>query len=51
LYRIFLTISFVGRWAHESGRKDVIEMLKKLEVSETRTDAGGKTPLDVSKVR
>lgn len=33
-------------WAHENGRTKIIEMLKKLDVSESRTDANGRTPLD-----
>lgn len=33
-------------WAHEYKRPSIIEMLKILEVSESRTDANGKTPLD-----
>lgn len=33
-------------WAHEHGRTKMIEMLKKLDVSEERTDANGRTPLD-----
>jgi dolichyl-diphosphooligosaccharide--protein glycosyltransferase len=38
-------------WAHENGRTKIIEMLKKLQVSEKRTDADGISPLDVSKVK
>jgi dolichyl-diphosphooligosaccharide---protein glycosyltransferase len=33
-------------WAHEHGRTNMIKVLKALGVSETRTDAKGKTPLD-----
>lgn len=33
-------------WAHELRRQEIIDMMKKLNVSETRTDANGKTPLD-----
>jgi dolichyl-diphosphooligosaccharide---protein glycosyltransferase len=33
-------------WAHEHGRTDMIKVLKALGVSETRTDANGRTPLD-----
>jgi dolichyl-diphosphooligosaccharide---protein glycosyltransferase len=36
-------------WAHELGRKRIIKMLKILEVSETRSDASGKTPLELTK--
>lgn len=34
-------------WAHEYKRPAMIDMLRKLKVSETRTDQSGKTPLDV----
>lgn len=37
-------------WAHEYGRTTIIEMLKRLGVSEDRKDAKGITPLDVSKM-
>lgn len=33
-------------WAHEFRRPKIIKMLKALQVSETRTDANGRTPLD-----
>lgn len=36
-------------WAHEFGRTKIIELLKRLGVSETRKDGNGLTPLDVSK--
>jgi dolichyl-diphosphooligosaccharide--protein glycosyltransferase len=35
-------------WAHEYGRKEIIQMLKEKGVSETRKDEKGLTPLDVS---
>ena len=34
-------------WAHEYKRTSIIEILRKLKVSEKRTDANGKTPLDL----
>ena len=34
-------------WAHEYKRTKFIEILRKLKVSEKRTDANGKTPLDL----
>jgi dolichyl-diphosphooligosaccharide---protein glycosyltransferase len=37
-------------WAHEYGRKKIVRLFKMLGVSETRTDANGKTPLDSSKI-
>lgn len=36
-------------WAHENGRTEIIEILKKLGVSEERTDEKGLRPLDISK--
>ena len=38
-------------WAHEKGNEKVITLLKKLKVSETRTDEKGLTPLDISALR
>ena len=35
-------------WAHEHGRTKMITLMKKLGVSETRKDAKGLTPLDIS---
>jgi len=35
-------------WAHEFKRPKIIKMLKALQVSETRTDANGQTPLATS---
>ena len=35
-------------WAHEFKRPKIIKMLKTLQVSETRTDANGQTPLATS---
>jgi dolichyl-diphosphooligosaccharide---protein glycosyltransferase len=37
-------------WAHEKGNKRMVELLKKLKVSETRTDEKGITPLSISKI-
>lgn len=34
-------------WAHEYKRTGIIEILRKLKVSEKRTDKNGKTPLDL----
>jgi dolichyl-diphosphooligosaccharide---protein glycosyltransferase len=34
-------------WAHEYKRTGIIETLRKLKVSEKRTDQNGKTPLDL----
>jgi dolichyl-diphosphooligosaccharide--protein glycosyltransferase len=34
-------------WAHEYKRAGFIEILRKLKVSESRTDQNGKTPLDI----
>lgn len=36
-------------WAHEHGHKNIVELLKRLGVSENEKDANGQTPLDVSK--
>lgn len=33
-------------WAHEYKRTGIIEVLRKMKVSEKRTDQNGKTPLD-----
>lgn len=38
-------------WAHEFGRSEMVDMLKKYGVSEKRTDEEGLTPLDVSKLK
>uniref|UniRef100_A0A7S3PAI1 dolichyl-diphosphooligosaccharide--protein glycotransferase n=1 Tax=Amphora coffeiformis TaxID=265554 RepID=A0A7S3PAI1_9STRA len=37
-------------WAHEFGRAEMVEVLKKFGASEARKDAKGLTPLDVSKL-
>jgi dolichyl-diphosphooligosaccharide---protein glycosyltransferase len=37
-------------WAHEYGRKQIVQMLKAVGVSEIRKDANGNTPLDQSKL-
>jgi dolichyl-diphosphooligosaccharide---protein glycosyltransferase len=37
-------------WAHEYGRKQIVQMLKALGVSEIRKDSNGNTPLDQSKL-
>ena len=37
-------------WAHEYGRKQIVQLLKSLGVSESRTDVNGKSPLDQSKL-
>jgi len=34
-------------WAHEYKRTGIIEILRKMKVSEKRTDENGKTPLDL----
>ena len=34
-------------WAHEYKRTGIIEVLRKMKVSEKRTDENGKTPLDL----
>lgn len=34
-------------WAHEYKRPEMIELFKKLKVSESRTDKNGMTPLDI----
>lgn len=38
-------------WAHEKGKKKIVELLRKLKVSETRTDEKGVTPLSISKIK
>jgi dolichyl-diphosphooligosaccharide--protein glycosyltransferase len=38
-------------WAHEFGREEMVQKLKKLGVSEKRQDENGLTPLDVSKLQ
>jgi dolichyl-diphosphooligosaccharide---protein glycosyltransferase len=38
-------------WAHEYGNKKMVDLFKKYKVSETRTDAKGLTPLDISKLK
>lgn len=35
-------------WAHEYGQQNMIDLLKKLGVTEDRADANGKTPLSLS---
>lgn len=37
-------------WAHEKGNKKIVGLLKKLKVSETRTDEKGVSPLSISTV-
>lgn len=38
-------------WAHEHGREKIVQLLKEEGVSESRTDANGRTPLDTSKLK
>lgn len=38
-------------WAHESGNKRIVDLLKKYKVSETRTDSNGISPLEISKIK
>jgi dolichyl-diphosphooligosaccharide--protein glycosyltransferase len=38
-------------WAHESGNKEVVAVLKKMGVRDDLEDATGLTPLDISKIK
>jgi dolichyl-diphosphooligosaccharide--protein glycosyltransferase len=38
-------------WAHEHGRDKIVQLLKEERVSESRTDANGRTPLHTSKLK